>query len=483
MMDHYPLMIPGAKLNSERIEVNSPYNNEPIATFEVCDLDTVELALANADALSKDRSRKLSVEKRIEILSKTADLMSEMIDVLTLEAAREGGKPLNDSQVEVVRAIDGVRSCIECLRTTSGEMIPMGINAASSNRIAFTHHEPIGTVVAVSAFNHPLNLIVHQVAPAIAAGNPVIVKPAEDTPISCYRFVSLLHQAGLEPIWCQALIVKDLAVASALVSDSRVAFFTFIGSAKVGWMLRSQLAAGTRCTLEHGGAAPVIIENDADLAKTVPPLVKGGYYHAGQVCVSVQRVFCHQSIIDDLIHRMIISINELKVGDPTLADTDIGPLIRTREVDRVHAWVSEAKESGAKILIGGNKISDSCYEPTLVLNPKMTAKVSTNEIFGPVVCLYSYDDLEQAIELANQLPFSFQASVFTQDIDRAIYISKQLNASAVMINDHTAFRVDWMPFAGLKQSGLGVGGIPYSFKEMQVDKLTVISSHYQSLLK
>ena len=224
--------------------------------------------------------------------------------MLAIEAAREGGKPLLDSRVEIERAIDGVNNCIECMRSAAGREIPMGINAASKQRLAMTHREPIGVVVAVSAFNHPVNLIVHQVGPAIAAGCPVIIKPAEDTPLSCFRFVALLRQAGLPEEWCQALVVNDLEVASRLVTDARVGFFSFIGSAAVGWMLRSKLAPGTRCALEHGGAAPVIVAADADLDAALPLIAKGGFYHAGQVCVSVQRVYCHRSIARKLAERL-----------------------------------------------------------------------------------------------------------------------------------------------------------------------------------
>jgi acyl-CoA reductase-like NAD-dependent aldehyde dehydrogenase len=340
-----------------------------------------------------------------------------------------------------------------------------------------THHEPIGVVAALSAFNHPLNLIVHQVGPAVATGCPVIVKPAEATPLSCMRFVAILHEAGLPEQWCQALVVNDLAVAEKLATDERVAFMTFIGSAKVGWMLRSKIAPGTRCALEHGGAAPVIFSKDADMEKAVPSLIKGGFYHAGQVCVSVQRIFAHKSVAKILAEQLADAAGQLKIGDPTLENTDIGPLIRPGEVDRVETWVQEAVNSGAELLAGGKRISDTCYECTVLYDPPIEAKVSTMEIFGPVICVYPFEDLNEAISRANALPFSFQASVFTKDIDTAMHCYKCLDAAAVMINEHTAFRVDWMPFAGLKQSGYNIGGIPYTMRDMQVEKMMVLSSN------
>jgi acyl-CoA reductase-like NAD-dependent aldehyde dehydrogenase len=376
----------------------------------------------------------------------------------------------------MTRAIDGIKLCAQCIRTGHGEEIPMGINAASMNRIAFSHHEPIGVVVALSAFNHPINLIVHQVGPAIAAGCPVIVKPANDTPLSCYELVRIFHQAGLPEAWCQVVSTIDHDVAEALATDPCTAFLSFIGSATVGWMLRSKLAPGTRCALEHGGIAPVIVAADADLDAAVPLLAKGGFYHAGQVCISVQRVFAHRTIARAVAQGIAAAGNAMIVGDPTAEDTAIGPLIRPRETDRVHAWVEKAIAAGAEKLSGGTRLSPSCYPPTVLFNPPDSAEVSCDEVFGPVICVYAYDDIDAAIARANSLKFAFHAAVFTRDIDTALHAYKGLNASAVIVNDHTAFRVDWMPFAGLKHSGLGIGGIQYSFEDMQVQKMLVIKS-------
>ena len=475
MSENLPLMIPGVNPVESKITVTAPFDDSEIATLDAADAAAVEQALTTANAVFEDRSQWLSVSERIGILKQTAELMAAQAEVLAQEAAREGGKPLIDSRIEVARAIDGVYNCIECMRVDSGREIPMGINPASDHHVAFTRKQPIGVVVSVSAFNHPLNLIVHQVGPAVASGCPVIIKPAEDTPLSCYRFVSLLREAGLPEAWCQALVVSDLDVATKLVTDARVAFFSFIGSARVGWSLRSQLAPGTRCALEHGGVAPVIMEADADLDDALPLLAKGGFYHAGQVCVSVQRVFCHQSIAKEVASRLAEIANRQVVGDPLDAKTEVGPLIRKREVERVSQWVDDAVNEGAELLAGGT-VSGNCYQPTVLFQPSADSTVSQNEIFGPVICVYSYDDLDEALQQANSLPYSFQASVFTNNIDTALKVHNEINASAVMVNDHTAFRVDWMPFAGLKQSGLGTGGIPYTYEDMQIEKMMVIRS-------
>ena len=467
-------MVPGAAIAGQH-RVESPWNLSPIGEVPTIDAQGAEQALQTAYSVFRDRSQWLSGEQRIHILERTAVIMQERFEQLAFEAASEGGKPLLDSRVEVARAIDGVKNTVECLRSESGREIPMNLNAASVNRLAFTRREPIGVVMAVSAFNHPLNLIVHQVAPAVATGCPVIVKPAEDTPLSCFRFVQILREAGLPESHCQAVMTSDLKVASQLVTDSRVAFFSFIGSAKVGWMLRSQLAPGTRCALEHGGAAPVIIAADADLDDTLPLLAKGGFYHAGQVCVSVQRVFAHRSIVRDVAERLVEQAKSMSIGDPTLETTAIGPLIRPREAERVAQWVQEAQNEGAECLIGGERHSETCYQSTVLFEPASESKVSQLEIFGPVICVYGYDEIDEAIQRANSLDVPFQ-TVITRDIDTAMHCYKNLDASAVMVNDHTAYRVDWMPFAGLKQSGLGVGGIPYTFEDMQIEKMMVLRS-------
>lgn len=476
MSEHFPILAPDVVAMGEPMIVTAPFDGAEIATVDRTDADGAEQALATAHSLFSDRDAWLSPAQRIEILGRTAELMAEQREYLATESAREGGKPLPDSLVEIDRAIDSFRSCVEHLRTQSGHCIPMGITPSSANRVAFTVHEPIGVVLAFSAFNHPLNLIAHQVGPAVASGCPVIVKPAEATPLSCMRIVSLLHEAGLPEAWCQAMMVKDRDVSAMLVSDPRVAFFSFIGSARVGWMLKSQLAPGARCTLEHGGAAPAIIMADADLDAAVPLLTKGGMYHAGQVCVSVQRVFAEQGIASDLADRLAEASGKLQVGDPTLPDTEVGPLIREAEVDRVGEWVREAIDGGAKLLCGGKALSATCYAPTVLLNPPEDARVSREEIFGPVICVYEFDDADDALRRANSLPYSFQASVFARDLDQAIRLTRRIDAATVMVNDHTAFRVDWMPFAGFRTSGYGVGGIPYSMHDMQVEKQVVIRS-------
>ena len=458
------------------LQIKSPYNLSLIKEIPLVGKVEVEKALSTAYDLFQNQSKWIVPHKRIAILKRAAAIMETRIDELTKTATQEGGKPLVDSKIEVLRAINGVQIASEHIGQLKGEQISMGLTKASENRLGFTTREPIGVVSSISAFNHPLNLIVHQVITAIAAGCPVIIKPALTTPLSCLALVDILKEAGLPDGWCQAIICENEA-AEVLVTDKRINYFSFIGSSKVGWYLKSKLAPGTRCALEHGGAAPVIVEKDADLSELLPSLLKGGFYHAGQVCVSVQRVFVHETICEDVANKLAEMASKLVVGNPMDSSTEVGPLILPREVNRVEEWVNEAVLGGAKVLTGGKRISDTCYEPTVLLNPPLNAKVSTLEIFGPVVCVYSYDDRDKAIKIANSLDVHFQAAVFTKNLDVALDCVKKLNATAVMVNDHTAFRVDWMPFGGRDASGFGMGGIQYSMQEMTREKLMVIKSN------
>ncbi|MEC7488030.1 MAG: aldehyde dehydrogenase family protein [Pseudomonadota bacterium] len=455
------------------LEISAPYDGENIGNIETVDGPAIEKMLSSAHALFSDRTSWIKKSERIQILRRTAEIIRDRRESIAVSAAREGGKPLVDSLVEVDRAADGVECCIEELRSSGGNVIPMQLDQNSESRVAFTQFEPIGVVVAVSAFNHPFNLIVHQVAPAIAAGCPVIVKPAAATPLSCKTFIDILCEAGLPSGWAQIVLPDKIELATGLVSDPRVSFFSFIGSSRVGWMLKSKLSPGTRCALEHGGVAPVILTKDADIEDAVVRIAKGGFYHAGQVCVSVQRVFCDESILDVFADKLADAAKQLKVGDPTDISTEVGPLINQQECQRVADWVAEASGGGAKILAGGNKISDTCYEPTVLVGASPDAKVSTSEVFGPVVSIYPYTNIDDAISEANSLPVSFQAAVFTEDLETAMHCYRNLDATAVMVNEHTAFRVDWMPFAGAKTSGHGVGGIPYTIHEMQTEKMMV----------
>lgn len=456
------------------LQVVQAFDRAPIAEIATEDAAALEAKLAAAQRAFRDRDGWMKPHERMAILRRLAGLVEGRRDHLALQIAREGGKPLPDAIVEVTRAIDGIHNAADELRNLAGREIPMGLSPAAIGRWAFTTREPIGIVAAISAFNHPLNLIVHQVAPAIAVGCPVIVKPAGTTPLSCLDFVALVHEAGLPEAWCQSFIPETSELAEKLATDPRVAFLSFIGSAKVGWYLHSKLAHGARSALEHGGAAPAIVDRSADLDAVIGPIVKGGYYHAGQVCVSTQRIFVHQDVVGEFTDRLVARVKALRVGDPVLKDTEVGPLILPKEADRIASWVDEAVKGGARLALGGGRLSATTLEPTVLLDPAVDAKVSQLEIFGPVVCVYPYANLDDAIAQANALPVAFQASIFSQDIDIAMRAANRLDASAVMINDPTTFRTDWMPFAGRRESGYATGGIPFTMRDMTQEKMILM---------
>lgn len=457
------------------IEVTSPFDGKVVGNVKFSTFEEVEEAIDLAHKTFLDTANWLPRYKRVEILENVMKIMSSQVEELTILCASEGGKPYIDSKVEIQRAINGIKIAIEHLSVYEGKEIAMGHTISSANRMAYTFKEPIGVVAAISAFNHPFNLAVHQVIPALAVGCPVIIRPATQTPMSAIRLIEILEEAGLPKGWAQA-VVCDRKGGELLATSPKTNFLTFIGSGPVGWYLNSKVSQGTRVALEHGGVAPVIVEKDADIAELIPSIGKGGFYHAGQVCVSVQRVYVQEEICDEVATKLAEYASKLVVGDQLDPKTEVGPLINHDEVNRVEEWVNDAVAKGAKILVGGKRIGNSCFEPTVILNPSEDAIISQKEVFGPVVCIYSYKTLDEAIAKANSLEVSFQAGVFTKNIDTALKAVKRLNATAVMVNDHTAFRVDWMPFGGARVSGLGMGGIPHSMEEMSNEKMMVIKS-------
>ncbi len=456
------------------LSVVQAFDRALIAEIATDDAAALERKLQLAQEVLAERDGWLKPHERIAILRRLATLMEGRRDHLAMQIAREGGKPLSDAIVETSRAIDGVHNAADELRNFAGREIPMGLSAAAENRWAFTTKEPVGVVAAISAFNHPLNLVVHQVAPAIAVGCPVIVKPAATTPLSCLEFVAMVREAGMPEPWCQTFVTEDNALAERLATDLRISFLSFIGSARVGWSLRAKLPPGVRSALEHGGAAPAIVDRSADLEKVIEPIVKGAYYHAGQVCVSTQRIFVHDDIAEQFTQMLVARVEKLRTADPMLKDTDVGPLILPREASRVAQWIKEAVAGGATLATGGTRLSETMLEPAVVIEPAANANISMLEVFGPVVSVYRYDDLDDAIRRANALRTAFQASIFAQDIDVALHTAERLDASAVMINDPTAFRTDWMPFAGRKESGYGTGGIPYTMRDLTQEKMILM---------
>lgn len=462
----------------QMLDIKSPYDNKSLGSLPLTEeKDALEMLNVAYKAFNNKKSW-LKPFERIAILNKLASLVTEEQDWFAKQIAAEGGKPLTDARIEVSRAINGIKlAAEELINLLPGKEIPMGFSASSSKHISFTTNEPLGVVLSFSAFNHPLNLLVHQITPAIAVGCPVIIKPASKTPFCCKKFVELVHKAGLNKEWCQFLFCKS-SIAEKLVSSDKISFFSFIGSANVGWYLQKKLAAGVKYAFEHGGAAPVVVDKDnINVDDIISSIVKGGFYHAGQVCISTQRVFVHQDIIDIVSKLIVDKVTKLNVGDPSLSDTEVGPLISNSELQRVDNLIKEAKSEGATILCGGKPISESLYSPTVLLNPSLKSKVSNVEIFGPVICLYKYNSLEDVVRNINSVNLPFQAAVFSNNLDNIIYLYKNIDAATVVVNDSSAFRVDWMPFTGRKTTAFGISGIPYAMHELLQHKMVVIKNN------
>jgi len=479
--------------NIDMLKVHNPYTNELITELKFDTLESVEQKIDKLFINFKDKSNRLKPFERIIILENLVQLLKNNYQKIIDIAISEGGKPLNDTIIEMDRAIDGVKLAISCLRNEDGQKIPMGITKSSVNKLAFTDKEPIGLVLAYSAFNHPINLIIHQVIPAFAVGSPLIIKPASATPLTCEFLVSLFYEAGIRDIDLQMILCEN-EVSGKIISNNKISYFSFIGNAEIGWTLAKKLHNGVRYGLEHGGIAPVLIAEDIynvdkdtqnnDLLRIAQSIVKGAFYHSGQVCVSTQRVYLPKKISGEFLDIILELSSKLIVGDPKSELTNLGPLIKNESLDKFDLWIKEAitnqsnTQSNSKLLCGGKRLENNCFEPTIILNPTDNSKLITDEVFGPILCINEYEDINSAIDKINNTDFIFHSAIFTNNIQKALKYSELINGTGIIINDHTAFRTDWMPFGGAKLSGMGTGGIEYSMNEYSYDKLKVINYNY-----
>ena len=474
-MDRYPLELPGYRTQEPEFQpVVCPFDREPLAEVEFASEQALAHALTVARRTQDETWRKTPVWKRVEILRTVAGKIRADRENLAMLIASEGGKPLRDALVEADRAAVTLEECASAALALSGEEMGMQRAPGSENRLAFTIREPIGVVLAICAFNHPLNLACHQAGAAIAAGNTCILKPATSTAVSSIVLARLLRECGL-PEGVLQVVPAPGRRANLLVQSPLVDFITFIGSAEVGWGIRRNAADGTRMALEHGGNAASIVLSDADLDRAVPLITRGAFYHAGQVCVSTQRLYVERGIEPEFTARLLEASRPLVCGDARDAATDVGPLIEPEEVTRVHEWVDEARKAGTEVLLGGEPISETVYGATVLRGAPEDANVMAHEVFGPVVVVQPVDGLAEAIEKVNRSENPFQSSIFTQDLDRAMHAAREVRANAYMVNDLTAFRVDWMPFGGRKNAGLGLGGTDHGVHEMTQEKLIVLN--------
>lgn len=460
--------------NLENFAVYSPNDYSEIAKVELPNYQLQEEIIQNVSDSFKIIS-KMKAYKIAKILNSVADKIKLNSEYLALLISTEGGKPLKDAIIEVQRSENTIRECAIEAGLINGEIIPMDKSSRGLGKTAYTKLYPIGAVLAISAFNHPLNLLCHQVGTAIAAKCSILLKPAQNTCLSAFELYNYFIESGLDYGIFHILPI-DGPETSKIVSDKRFRYISFIGSEKIGWNIWKNVYPGTKVQFEHGGTASAVVNSDADIDKGINSLLLSSFYHAGQVCVSTQNIFIKEEIYDTFKSKFIEKAKILKVGDARDLSTDCGPIIKRDALERIDKWVKEAESQGAKIILGGNLIKDNYYQVTILEDIKYDMKLFKNEIFGPVVNLIRYDDLNNVIELLNSSEYAFQTCIFTKNIDLAMYYADNIEQQACMINENNAFRVDWMPFGGYKKSGFGTGGVKYAIKDLSIEKLIVINS-------
>ena len=451
------------------IEIRSPYSGETIA--RVAQAGAAEARRA-VDAAARAMQDPLPAHKRAEILVRVAGLLGRRADEAARQLSAEAAKPLKAARVEVARAMSTYTMAAVEARKLAGEMVPMEGSQAGEGKLAFTMRLPLGVVGAISPFNFPLNLVAHKIAPALAAGCAVVLKPASQTPLSALLLAELETEAGLPPGWLNVLVGPASEIGDVLVEDERVRVLTFTGSGAVGWGLRER-APRKKVNLELGNATPVIVEADADLDDAATRLAANSFSFAGQSCISVQRIYVARDAYDGFLERFVPKVEALKVGDPAEEDTDVGPLIASKERERVLEWIEEARAGGAELLAGGT-IEDDLLQPTVLANAGPELKVSCEEVFGPVVTVNAYDTLEEALALANGTRYGLQAGVFTARLDTALRASRELEFGGVTINEAPTFRADQMPYGGVKDSGNTREGPAWAVRELTEERLVVL---------
>jgi len=464
MPKEYKMLINGKWLSGkETIPVINPYNQEILGTIPKASQADVNAAIESAQQAFEVISN-MPAHQRSKILEKTSELIQKHQEEITTIIASEAGKAWKYAWAEVSRGAETFRFAAEEAKQIHGETIPMDASPSAENRMGFFIRTPIGVIGAISPFNFPLNLVAHKVAPAIAAGNSIVLKPATATPLTALRMAELLMEAGLPDGVLNIIMGGGSTVGDWLVTDPRLAMITFTGSPPVGKyiMCRGGLK---KYTMELGNNSAVIICEDADLEKAVPRCVVASFANSGQICISVQRIYVQRSIEPEFTRRFVATTQKQVVGDPLDKNCDVGPMINVHEAERAEQWVQEAVAGGAEILTGGKR-QGAMFEPTVLTNVTPEMKVVADEIFAPVVSIIPYDDFDDALRQVNNSRYGLQAGIYTQQIDRAFQAIQKINVGGIMINDAPIFRVDHMPYGGNKESGIGREGLKYAIEEM-----------------
>jgi acyl-CoA reductase-like NAD-dependent aldehyde dehydrogenase len=450
-------------------EVRSPHSGEVVGRVPKAGAPEARRAIDAAEAAMRDP---LPAHKRAEILVRVAGALGRRHDEVARLISDEAGKPMKAARIEASRAMSTYTFSAVEARKLAGEVVPMDASQAGDGHFAFTLRVPVGVVGAISPFNFPLNLVAHKIAPALAAGCAVVLKPASQTPLSALLLAELETEAGLPPGWLNVLVGPASEIGEVIVEDERVKVLTFTGSSAVGWGLRER-ASRKRVNLELGNATPLIIEADADVEAAAAVTAQHGFSFAGQSCISIQRVYVQREQYERYLELLIPKVEGLVVGDPADEETDVGPVIDEDARDRILEWIEEARGAGAEILAGG-ELDGELIRPTVIANAPPDLKVSCQEVFGPVVSVNAYDTLEEAIELANGTPYGLQAGIFTTDLRTAYRAAQELEFGGVTVNEAPTFRADQMPYGGVKDSGNTREGPAYSVREFTEQRVVVL---------
>ncbi|WP_282033991.1 aldehyde dehydrogenase family protein [Metabacillus indicus] len=451
------------------VELKSPYSKDLLAEVAIADESKVKAAVdAAADAFMEMKT--LPAHKRADILKRTAELLAERKEEAAQIIAEEAAKPIKTARAEVDRTVMTYTFAAEEARRLDGETITMDAAPGGENRTAYTVREPIGVIGAITPFNFPMNLVAHKLGPAFASGNTVVLKPATQTPLSSFFIGELFHEAGLPAGALNIVTGKGSEIGKHFTSDDRIKALTFTGSPEVGKKLKQE--AGMRKTLlELGSNSAVIVNEDANADEVAARCVTGAFAFAGQVCISVQRIYVHEAIFDEFVSQAVEQTRKLKVGNPLDEQTDVSSLISGDDVNRALAWIEEAEAAGATRACGGKGSENQTIEPAILLNVPSDSSLSCQEAFAPVAIINSFRTFDEAIEEVNNSRYGLQAGVFTNRVDLAFKAAKDLHVGGVMINDIPTFRVDHMPYGGVKDSGFGREGIKYAMEELTELKL------------
>lgn len=473
MSTEFPFWLAGKPgRSSTPLDVINPFDNSLVGrTWLAGDVEfdrAADAAVAAAPVM-----RALPPHERAAILMTVSAALTERRGDIARTLAGEAGKAIRDATAEVERASMTFHVAAEEARRIGGEVLPIDLAPHGVGRIGITRRFPIGPIAAISPFNFPLNLSAHKIAPAIAAGNPIVLKPATKTPLSALCLAELLASAGL-PAGAISVLPMARAVGDRLVTDGRFKLLTFTGSSPVGWGMKAR-AGKKKVILELGGNAGVVIDDTADLAFAAKRVATGGFALAGQSCISVQRVYVHERVVDDFTQRLLSLVSGLKVGDPLDPATDVGPMIEEEEAARVDAWVQEAVAGGARVLTGGRRLGGALYAPTVLTDVPPAARVCAAEVFAPLVGIFPFGRFDDALREVNRSTFGLQAGVFTANLEHTLRAFDELEVGGVIVNDVPTWRIDHMPYGGVKDSGLGREGPRYTIEEMTEPKLLIIN--------